>query len=94
VVQNASDLSFELVATADGATIYVEDHGKPMATAGMSGKLMVLAGANKTEVAMATVGDKNSWYTPPRPGFNLHSEGEKPRSRVSHSSNSSRVSCV
>ncbi len=58
VVQNASDLSFELVATADGATIYVEDHGKPMATAGMSGKLMVLAGTNKTEVAMATVGDK------------------------------------
>lgn len=58
VVQNASDLSFELVATADGATIYVEDHGKPMATAGMSGKLMVLAGTNKTEVAMAPVGDK------------------------------------
>ncbi len=58
VVQNASDLSFELVATPDGATIYVEDHGKPMATAGMSGKLTVLAGTSKTEVAVTPAGDK------------------------------------
>ncbi|WP_298829768.1 hypothetical protein [uncultured Piscinibacter sp.] len=58
VVQTASDLSFELVAGADGATIYVEDHGKPLAPAGMSGKLTVLNGAEKSEAALAAAGDR------------------------------------
>jgi len=42
VVQSANDLSFELVAGDDGATIYIEDHDKPVATAGFGGKLGVL----------------------------------------------------
>jgi hypothetical protein len=49
VVQAASDLSFELVVKGDGATIYVEDHGKPFPTAGMTGKLTVLNGTEKSE---------------------------------------------
>ena len=48
-MQAASDLSFELVAQADGAAIYIEDHEKPMSVAAVSGKLTVLNGADKTE---------------------------------------------
>ena len=48
-VARASDLDFELVATPTGAVIYVADHGKPMAPTGMSGKLTVLKGSEKSE---------------------------------------------
>ena len=57
VVQAASDLSFELVAKGDVATIYVEDHGKPFTTAGMSGKLTVLNGTEKSEAELKPAGD-------------------------------------
>lgn len=57
VVQTASDLSFELVGQAEGATIHVEDHGKPLATAGMSGRLTVLNGAEKSEAELRPAGD-------------------------------------
>ena len=58
VVVTSSDLSFELVASPDGALIYVEDHGKPMAPAGMKGKLTVLNGAEKSEAELVVAGDK------------------------------------
>ena len=58
VVSTASDLGFELVGTPTGAAIYIEDHGKPMAPAGMSGKLTVLNGAEKSEADLAVAGDK------------------------------------
>ncbi len=58
VVQAASDLSFELVGTADGAAIYIEDHGKPMAPTGLKGKLTVLNGADKSEADLVAAGDK------------------------------------
>ncbi|WP_136415964.1 hypothetical protein [Herbaspirillum sp. ST 5-3] len=58
VVQSASnDISFELVNKDGKATIYVEDHGKPVATAGATGKLTVLNGADKSEVALEPAGD-------------------------------------
>ena len=57
VVQAASDLSFELVSKGDVATLYVEDHGKPFATAGMSGKLTVLNGTEKSEAELKPAGD-------------------------------------
>src|SRR5688572_30087928 len=57
IVQAASDLSFELVPKGDVATIYVEDHGKPYATAGMSGKLTVLNGTEKSEAELRPAGD-------------------------------------
>ena len=57
IVQGASELSFELVPQPEGATLYVEDHGKPLATQGMSGKLTVLNGAEKTEAELKPVGD-------------------------------------
>lgn len=58
VVAFASDLGFELVSTPTGAVIYVEDHGKPMAPTGMSGKLTVLSGSEKSEAPLAVVGDR------------------------------------
>lgn len=57
VVQVANDVSFELVADTDGATIYLMDHGKPMATRGITGKLIVLQGSNKTEAEIKEAGD-------------------------------------
>lgn len=47
IVQTAGDLSFELVGKDNGATIYVNDHGKELATAGASGTLTVLKGTKK-----------------------------------------------
>ncbi|MDO8299236.1 hypothetical protein [Lacisediminimonas sp.] len=52
VVQSASDLSFELVNRDGKAMIYVEDHGNSMPTAGASGKLTVLTGGEKSELAL------------------------------------------
>ena len=56
VVQTASDLSFELVAGEGAAMLYVEDHGKPMVPTGMSGKLTVLNGADKSEADLKPAG--------------------------------------
>lgn len=57
VVQSANDISFELVSKDGNATIYVEDHGKKVSTAGASGKLTVLNGTEKTEVPLEPAGD-------------------------------------
>ena len=57
IVQKANDLSFELVADADGAMIYLMDHGKPMASKGITGKLTVLQGSNKVEADIKEASD-------------------------------------
>ncbi len=57
IVQKANDLSFELVAQADGAMIYLMDHGKPMPSKGITGKLTVLQGSTKVEVDIKEAGD-------------------------------------
>jgi hypothetical protein len=56
-VATASDLAFELAASGGNAVLYVEDHGKPLATAGMSGKLSVLNGADRAEAELKPAGD-------------------------------------
>lgn len=58
VVRLTQDLSFELVSDAKGAAIYVEDHGQPMAPAGMSGKLTVLKGSEKTDYPLVVGADR------------------------------------
>ena len=58
IVQTANDLSFELVARADGATIFIVDHEKPVAVAGATGKLTVLNGADKSEAELKPAGDR------------------------------------
>lgn len=58
VVREVSDLTFELVSDAKGAAIYVEDHGQPMAPTGMSGKLTVLKGSEKTDYPLVAGADR------------------------------------
>ncbi len=58
IVATAGDLHFELVGTPTGALIYIDDHGKPMAPTGISGKLTVLNGAEKSEAALVVSGDR------------------------------------
>jgi hypothetical protein len=56
VVQSANDLSFELVPSADGATLYVDDHDADYDTKKMSGKLTVLNGTQKSEADLTPAG--------------------------------------
>lgn len=57
IVRSASDLSFELVRQGDDAVIHVADHGKPLPTAGMKGKLTILQGGETREVALQPAGE-------------------------------------
>jgi hypothetical protein len=57
VVTEASDIEFELVSKAGAITVYLRDHGKPLATQGATGKLTVLTGADKAEGALSPAGD-------------------------------------
>jgi hypothetical protein len=56
VVSTANDMSFELVNKDGKATVYVNDHGKPVDTTGAIGKLTVLNGTEKTEVPLEAAG--------------------------------------
>ena len=56
IVQSAGDLAFELVAKDGSTTIYVDDHGKELPTAGATGTLTVLKGAQKTELPLEAGG--------------------------------------
>lgn len=47
IVRAASDLSFEMVNKDHATVIYVEDHGEKLSTAGATGKLTLLNGAEK-----------------------------------------------
>jgi hypothetical protein len=58
VVAVVNDLGFELVSTPTGAAIYIDDHGKPMAPIGMTGKLTVLNGTQKSEAELVVSGEK------------------------------------
>jgi hypothetical protein len=50
--------SFELVASADGAAIYLSDHDMPVSPSGLTGKLTVLNGEQKSEAGLVAVGDR------------------------------------
>ena len=58
ITKMQNDLGFELVPQPDGAAIYIEDHGKPVPVAGMSGRLTVLNGSQKTEADLVPAGDR------------------------------------
>jgi hypothetical protein len=57
VVVEASDMDFELVATAEAITLHVRDHGKPASVKGATGKVTVLSGTEKVEAMLAPAGD-------------------------------------
>ena len=59
IVEVSGDIKFELVASAAGAEIHIDDHGQTVPTAGASGKLTVMSGGAKSEAALEPVpGDK------------------------------------
>lgn len=58
IVQLVNDVSYELVIRDAGVDIYVTDHGKPMSTAGMTGKLTVMMGTHRSDVDLVAAGDK------------------------------------
>ena len=56
VVQSAADLSFELVTKDGKAVLNIDDHGQPLATAGATGSMTILAGSKKSDVALQPAG--------------------------------------
>jgi methionine-rich copper-binding protein CopC len=56
VVQSAADLSFELVTKDGKAVLHIDDHGQPLATAGATGSMTILAGSKKSVVALQPAG--------------------------------------
>ena len=59
LVQISGETKFELVPSADGAEVYLDDHGETIPTAKVSGKLTVMSGAAKTEARLEPApGDK------------------------------------
>lgn len=57
VAEAADDVKVELVATSDGLTFHVTQHGKPLTTTGAKGTATVHAGGDKNTVALEPVGD-------------------------------------
>lgn len=67
IVAEAGAFQGELVARPAGLTLYVTDHGKPIPTQGASAKLVVLAGGQKVEAALAPAGDNRLEAAQPVP---------------------------
>lgn len=59
VVAIVKDIQYELVAKPDSVTVFILDHGKKVGTKGATGKLTLLSGSEKTEVALASVGENS-----------------------------------
>ena len=57
VVREAKNIDYELVAKPDSLTLYVSDHGKPVATQGAKTQAVLYAGNGKTLVALEPAGD-------------------------------------
>ena len=57
IVAEGKAFDAELVAKPDLITVYVSDHGKPMATKGAKGKITMLTGVDKTETELMPAGD-------------------------------------
>lgn len=66
IVQMAGELKFELVAKADAAELYLDDHGETVPTAKLTGKITVLSGGAKSEAKLE-----------PAPGDKLVAKGVK-----------------
>lgn len=57
IVAEAGHAQFEIVGKDGALTVHVSNHGAPVATAGASGKLTVLSGGAKREIALKPAGD-------------------------------------
>lgn len=57
IVQMAGEVKFELVAKADRAEVYLDDHGQTIPTAKVTGKLTVLGAGGKSEAKLEPEGN-------------------------------------
>lgn len=57
IVAEAHDIDYELVASSDTLTLHLRDHNKPAKTEGVSARLTLLNGTEKSEVMLAPAGD-------------------------------------
>ena len=67
IVSEAGTFQGELVAGPKGPTLYLTDHGQPVPTAGASGKLVVLAGGQRSDLALSPAGDNRLAPAQPMP---------------------------
>lgn len=56
VLQKVGEMEYELVAKTDLITIYIEDHGKKIDTAGATSKVTLLTGKEKSDVPLMPAG--------------------------------------
>ena len=56
-VVEVKDVVYELVATPDALTLYLDDHGRKIDTTGGTAKVTLLNGAEKSEATLAPAGD-------------------------------------
>lgn len=57
IVQEVSEVQYEVVVKPDNIAIYVEDHGKKVDTKGATAKVSLLNGVDKSEATLAPTGD-------------------------------------
>ena len=57
IVVESNDMDYEFVAKADTLTLHLRDHGKPAKTGGVSAKLTLLNGTEKSEVMLLPAGE-------------------------------------
>ncbi|NMG30866.1 hypothetical protein [Aromatoleum evansii] len=56
-VVEVKEVVYELVATPETLTLYLDDHGRKVDTTGGSAKLTLLNGSEKSEATLAPAGD-------------------------------------
>lgn len=57
IFAEAGHAQFEIAGKDGVLTVHVSNHGAPVATSGAAGKLRVLSGASKREIALQPAGD-------------------------------------
>lgn len=67
LMAEAGSFQGELVAGPQGPTLYLTDHGRPVTTAGASGKLVVLAGGQRSDLALSPAGENRLAPAQPQP---------------------------
>jgi hypothetical protein len=56
VLQVVKEIAYELVSSEEAVTIYVTDHGNPVETSGIVGRLVINDGAQKKEAKLEAHG--------------------------------------
>lgn len=57
IVAGTNDMDYELVARPDVITLHLRDHGKPASSQGVSAKLTLLNGTEKSEAVLVPAGE-------------------------------------